>query len=198
MCKKCLDKHYTECCPCVDMCPTETARNVTESEISEFHGNAAIFDALAKMPDNSLYLTYTNGELIPADRMIEYDEVNDKNCTVLFWNTCMTNKKCEAACENMGAKSSRWFLDGCCQCIGENCIPSGISESKCASCPYDEEEMNETGFDYDTFDEDDLQFGEGTEMMSVKSEVGELPESPVNFTSFVDFYDKMLTIHEIP
>lgn len=198
MCKKCLDKHYTECCPCVDMCPTESVRNTTESEVAEFHGNAAIFDALARMPDNSLYSTYFNGKLIPSDKLIEYeDDFRQKNCTVIFWNSCMTNKKCEEACENMGAQSSRWFLDGCCQCIGDSCIPSGINESKCISCP-DQDEMNENGFDYDSFDAEDLQFGEGVEVMQVKSEVGVLPESPVKITSFVDYYDKRLTIHEIP
>lgn len=198
ICKKCLDKHYTECCPCVDMCPAESMRNVTESEVSEFNGNSAIFDALARMPDSSLYTTYSNGELIPPNSFVEYDDFYDyeqNNCTVLFWNSCMTNKKCEAACENMGAKSSRWFLDGCCECIGDSCIPSGINESKCTSCP-DADEITENGFDYESFDVEDLQFGEGTDIMSVKSEVGELPKSPVNFTSFVD--DKMLTIHDIP
>lgn len=198
-CKKCLDKHYTECCPCVSMCPTETARNVTESEISEFHGSPAIFDVVAKMLDNSFHTTYSNGELISADEMIEFEESNheDKTCTVLFINTCMSNKKCEAACEEMGAQSSRWFLDGCCECIGHSCIPSGINESKCTACP-EKNEIMENGFDYDNFDLEDLQFGEGTEVMSVKSDVGELPESPVNLTSFVDYDDKMLTIHEIP
>lgn len=200
ICKKCLDKHYTECCPCVDMCPTESVRNVTESEISEFNGNSAIFDVLSRVPDNELYATYFNGELIPSNKLIEYDDVNlygQKNCTVIFWNSCMTNKKCETSCEDMGAQSSRWFLDGCCECIGDSCIPSGINENKCNHCP-DEDELIENGFDYDSFDVEDLQFGEGTEVMSVKSEVGELPESPVNFTSFVDYYDKMLTIHDIP
>ena len=45
----------------------------------------------------------------------------------------------------MGATSARWFTDGCCQCVGHDCIPYGINESRCTGCS--------SGFEEDEDDE---------------------------------------------
>ena len=39
----------------------------------------------------------------------------------------------------MGASSYRWFHDGCCECVGQNCVNYGINESRCLKCPLIEE-----------------------------------------------------------
>lgn len=31
---------------------------------------------------------------------------------------------------SMGAKSYRWFHDGCCECVGDRCMNYGINESR--------------------------------------------------------------------
>ena len=43
----------------------------------------------------------------------------------------------------MGASSYRWFHDGCCECVGENCLNYGINESRCLQCPLKEGSENE-------------------------------------------------------
>ena len=48
---------------------------------------------------------------------------------------CMPFNKCKSSCSSMGASAYRWFHDGCCQCVGPNCINFGLSESKCRMCP---------------------------------------------------------------
>lgn len=62
------------------------------------------------------------------------------NCTVAFMADCMPLNKCKSSCSSMGASAYRWFHDGCCQCVGPNCINYGVSESKCRMCP-----VRETG-----------------------------------------------------
>ena len=36
----------------------------------------------------------------------------------------------------MGASAYRWFQDGCCECVGQNCINYGINECRCMECSY--------------------------------------------------------------
>lgn len=191
-CKKCLDKLYLDCCQCIGMCPEESTRDSIESVVYEFNGDSPIFTSLAESPDNELYTTYSNGEVLSSESNIG----EEKKCMATFWNTCLSNKKCETACEIMGAKTSRWFLDGCCQCIGGKCISSGFNERKCISCP-DELDVELEEFAYSNFDLDQLDFGENSELMSVKSKVGEFPRPTLNFPSFTNYYDKRLTVHEI-
>lgn len=62
------------------------------------------------------------------------------NCTVAYLADCMPSNKCKSSCSSMGASAYRWFHDGCCQCVGPNCINNGVNESKCRLCP-----VRETG-----------------------------------------------------
>ena len=62
------------------------------------------------------------------------------NCTVAYLRQCMAERKCEMSCQSMGAASYRWFQDGCCECVGHNCINYGINESRCAECSYEDED----------------------------------------------------------
>ncbi|XP_004529580.1 protein twisted gastrulation [Ceratitis capitata] len=79
------------------------------------------------------------------------------NCTVIYLNECKTYHKCAQDCENMGANSYRWFHDGCCECVGANCMSYGINESRCSACPEDEEN-GAAAEDYD--DESTWTYGE--------------------------------------
>jgi hypothetical protein len=60
----------------------------------------------------------------------------------------------------MGASSYRWFHDGCCECIGDNCVGYGINESRCRECPLkdgdDDEEDIEEDYDYGQNSDDDI------------------------------------------
>ena len=43
----------------------------------------------------------------------------------------------------MGASAAKWFEDGCCECVGYNCVNYGINESRCSSCSRDDNEEDE-------------------------------------------------------
>jgi len=52
------------------------------------------------------------------------------NCSVVFMNQCSSWTKCKADCTSMGAKSYRWFHDGCCECVSELCLNYGLNQSR--------------------------------------------------------------------
>ena len=64
------------------------------------------------------------------------------NCTVTYLRQCMAENKCEKSCQSMGASSYRWFQDGCCECVGHNCINYGINDSRCLDCSYEDDDDN--------------------------------------------------------
>jgi len=65
------------------------------------------------------------------------------NCTVAYMGQCMSWNKCKASCTSMGATSYRWFHDGCCECVGNQCINYGINQSRCEDCPLLDEEVSD-------------------------------------------------------
>lgn len=72
--------------------------------------------------------------MIESSDKDDLEEDNDNiltlNCTVAFWNDCISWSKCKNHCLSMGAQSYRWFHDGCCECVGQTCINYGINKSK--------------------------------------------------------------------
>ena len=48
---------------------------------------------------------------------------------------CMPYNKCKSSCASMGASKYRWFHDGCCECVGPNCVGHGFDTSQCLQCP---------------------------------------------------------------
>ncbi|XP_054748468.1 twisted gastrulation protein homolog 1-A-like [Lytechinus pictus] len=58
-------------------------------------------------------------------------------CTVAYINICLGLKKCEDACEHMGAAKYRWFHTGCCECVGSTCLSYGKKKALCRDCPND-------------------------------------------------------------
>ena len=69
-------------------------------------------------------------------------EINDsnaltnksENCTVAYMATCTSTVSCKSQCMAMGASRYQWFNDGCCECIGPNCINYDKHESHCSNC----------------------------------------------------------------
>ncbi|KAJ8969498.1 hypothetical protein NQ314_001723 [Rhamnusium bicolor] len=95
--------------------------------------------------DFKLHMQGAEQDVVPKQNIITF------NCTVAFWSQCMSWTKCKSSCQSMGATSYRWFHDGCCECIGQNCINFGIDESRCKECPLKDEmseEINEDELDY--------------------------------------------------
>lgn len=101
-------------------------------------------------PVRMSFISFSESSLPPIMRNIEFgpgtrvsmksDGFDDEediqaNCTVAFMSQCIPLNKCKASCTSMGASSYRWFHDGCCQCVGANCINYGLNESRCTQCP---------------------------------------------------------------
>ena len=78
--------------------------------------------------------------LIP-DFLIEREDIDiqslvnsktkEDECTVAYMTTISSLNGCKISCASLGATSLRWFHDGCCECIGQNCSNYGLSESRC-------------------------------------------------------------------
>lgn len=65
-----------------------------------------------------------------VDQTLKNKNTITLNCTVVFWTQCMSTSKCSKSCQSMGASSFRWFHNGCCECVGSDCINYGINESR--------------------------------------------------------------------
>jgi len=185
-CFECLDYLYSECCSCVDMCPKP---NVTIHELSKKshveeldESIPTLFQALTDQEDaqnrwsiftfpididmtsfqplNKKTITLDSSQL--AQSTLSDGSLVTVNCTVAYMSQCMSWNKCKASCTSMGASSYRWFHDGCCECVGNQCINYGINQSRCEDCPIldDEEELTDeememlVNMDYDDFTDD--------------------------------------------
>lgn len=75
------------------------------------------------------YYTISNLEN-SAQEVAPMKDVITLNCSVVYMSHCLSWNKCKASCMSMGAKSYRWFHDGCCECVGDRCMNYGINESR--------------------------------------------------------------------
>lgn len=178
-CFNCLGLLYSECCSCVGMCPMPNETYMAssrQSQIGTYNESLKInglFKSLTEQPDTRLEFKVIS---FPVDfdiftpkkeikyqlQSIEQDVLPTKqnittlNCTVIFLRNCMSWNSCYKECESFGATSYRWFLNGCCECVGDTCINSGIDDSRCPNCP-----LNENDTSLDNINEDDFDYGEG-------------------------------------
>jgi len=158
-CFECLGYLYSECCSCVDMCPKPNIakHNISQkSHVEDLPSTSShtLFQALTKETDyNNRWsiVTFpidlptaaykpTSKKVVVADATklqstLPNDSIVTVNCTVAYIAQCMSWNKCKAACTSMGASSYRWFHDGCCECVGQECINYGINQSRCTDCP---------------------------------------------------------------
>ncbi|XP_023330723.1 twisted gastrulation protein homolog 1-A [Eurytemora carolleeae] len=170
-CFECLDYLYSECCSCVDMCPKP---NITihelskKSHVEDLVGNSPqLFQALTNeidqlnrwsivtfpidLPTSSSFQPTSNKVVVKdAAKVLQQSTLPDDshvtvNCTVAYIAQCVSWNKCKASCRSMGASSYRWFHDGCCECVGQDCINYGINQSRCTDCPIleDEDELTD-------------------------------------------------------
>nr|CAD7454209.1 unnamed protein product [Timema tahoe] len=175
-CYGCLGNLYSDCCSCVDICPkpNNTSTPLGKQSVVEAYPETFphLFQALMSEPDPqerwtpftfpvdhdiSSYWTKPDREITYHTQTAEQELLPNKNmvtlnCTVAFMSQCMPWNKCKTSCLTTGATSYRWFHDGCCECIGQECINYGIDESRCLNCPENEDELDEedeTSYIYD-------------------------------------------------
>ena len=80
------------------------------------------------------------------------------NCTVAFWQSEMADMKCQKSCVSMGAAGYRWFTDGCCQCIGHDCINYGLNEARCGFSIALMTQSSSATLDYETLSDQELEY----------------------------------------
>lgn len=192
-CLNCLGDLYTECCGCLDMCPKHNdtlSALAPKSQIGDFDGVPELFETLTAEDDEDQWTTIRFPMRASLKRRFEFNgaagggggggrgDAIDRsatlhklppsiNCTVIYLNSCTTNKKCIQYCESMGANSYRWFHDGCCECVGGDCLNYGINESRCAACPEEDEDDDDDNAENESeFGAmDDADYGAGDDAM---------------------------------
>ncbi|XP_055384925.1 protein twisted gastrulation-like [Condylostylus longicornis] len=175
-CKKCLGMKFEECCNCLDMCPRGAFKK-RHSQVEEFEGIPDLFNALTAEPEPEKWTTIVTP--IDLDRRLSESkpEINNHlnnnffvedanglnqsqlgfvNCTVVYFRQCMSLNKCKEVCGTMGARGSRWFIDGCCECVGSTCLNFGINENNCAACPDYKKDSNSPEWSVEDYDDIDL------------------------------------------
>uniref|UniRef100_H2Y5W6 Tsg C-terminal domain-containing protein n=1 Tax=Ciona savignyi TaxID=51511 RepID=H2Y5W6_CIOSA len=65
----------------------------------------------------------------------DYDvDIRGAICVVMYFDECMSLNDCRMNCESTGSTSYRWFHNGCCECVGPDCLNHGHMEAKCSNC----------------------------------------------------------------
>ncbi|XP_002025813.2 protein twisted gastrulation [Drosophila persimilis] len=166
--------------------PNDTRNSLSrKSHVEDFDGVPELFNVLITNPDDSDTFGYNWNVFtfqVDFDKYLKgpklekdghyYLRTNDKNldeaiqerdnivtvnCTVIYLDQCVSWNKCRKSCQSTGASSTRWFHDGCCECVGSTCINYGVNESRCRNCP----ESKDLGDDFDENIEEEMQdFGD--------------------------------------
>lgn len=163
-CIDCLDGDFGRCCGCVDrLCPRQVVETYSSHVGETIKNDQALFETLTETDDihgRWAVFSYTTGFQIPHPELgqIEFayrrhdnnrtDISHDPNlkklkCTVAFINKHLGLDKCRQYCSSMGAIAHRWFHDGCCECVGENCMNYGIDKPKCNNSADDDDDHDD-------------------------------------------------------
>uniref|UniRef100_A0A1A9W651 Protein twisted gastrulation n=1 Tax=Glossina brevipalpis TaxID=37001 RepID=A0A1A9W651_9MUSC len=148
-CLHCLGVLFLDCCSCLDICPSldnEDHSNFN-SQTGYLNGIPALFNAIAAESNTEDWTTIN----------IPVNAGNHSDCIMIFANKCYDHRKCLEFCSSLGSDSYRWFLDGCCECVGINCFNYGLSENHCSNCPpkddiEDIKNLNDTDYE-ETYNE---------------------------------------------
>ncbi|XP_055918662.1 protein twisted gastrulation-like [Eupeodes corollae] len=162
--KRCLgEKYYRECCSCLEICPKSRNHLSKKSHVEEFDGIPELFNVLItskseefewdivtfpvedpKLLENDVNYYFTSQHDVENEEQQRIEQYVPANCSVIYLASCISWNKCRQSCHATGASSYRWFHDGCCECIGSECINYGLNESRCSRCPeYDDEHDHE-------------------------------------------------------
>lgn len=156
-CVDCLEEKFGVCCACVGLCPRKLGDSHSSHVANITRTDQQLFEILTETDD--LYgrwsinsprtgLQVSHPELGQIEIAYRRDNNNlssishDPNleklkCTVAFINKHLSMAKCKHFCTSMGASAYRWFHDGCCECVGKNCVNYGIDEPQCDLSPDD-------------------------------------------------------------
>ncbi|CAH1780334.1 unnamed protein product [Owenia fusiformis] len=177
-CHQCLADYYMDCCDCVGMCaPPDPNENMYKTSSIEDLSDPIpeLFNVLTQEPDalfrwtsysypvheDVLFFKPGMDFAVTVDKQnklhkvrhhhqtnLNFEKLEDMNCTVAFMSQCMSLNKCKSSCKSMGSARYRWFHDhGCCQCVGTTCVDYGKKKPLCLKCPLPPGE-EENNYDY--------------------------------------------------
>ncbi|XP_053324127.1 twisted gastrulation protein homolog 1-A-like [Spea bombifrons] len=155
-CALCLDSLWEQCCDCVGLCTEDKKgrrHSARRSSLEELPVPVpSLFRALSGVQEgefrhgwssHSLPVSEELGQKSHTDHILLGDHsvvatptmVNmSAVCTVMYFNPCMSMRRCHQSCESVGSPRYRWFHNGCCQCVGPDCYGYGSKEAMCQQC----------------------------------------------------------------
>ena len=119
------------------LCFTDASNSRSKSMVGEIaNPTPQLWDALMEGGDDT-HGRWTT-KTFPVDKELPtsiQDTISQnlvtKNCTVSYLSSEMSDTKCSKSCSTMGATAYRWFTNGCCQCVGHECVNYGINQPQC-------------------------------------------------------------------
>lgn len=147
-CTQCLGNMYADCCACVGLCKTSSGSVLSwNSEVEDFElplDTENIFEERIAFMPGANWASYSfpvSEEIRKKDatsqslpELLLSDSSEIANCTVIFFNQCISADDCKRRCKVSSAAKMRWFHTGCCECVSENCINYGLGDPRCANC----------------------------------------------------------------
>uniref|UniRef100_A0A8C5PJJ6 Twisted gastrulation n=1 Tax=Leptobrachium leishanense TaxID=445787 RepID=A0A8C5PJJ6_9ANUR len=155
-CSLCLGSVWEQCCDCVGLCSEDKKARRQSARRSSLEALPvpvpSLFQALSGVQEgdpnlgwsaHSLTITEEFNQKSHVDHILLGDHkvapspplVNVSGiCTVLYFNPCMSMRRCHQSCESVGSSKYRWFHNGCCQCVGPDCYGLGSKEPLCHQC----------------------------------------------------------------
>ncbi|CAM9483377.1 unnamed protein product [Lampetra planeri] len=159
-CMLCLSTMWDDCCDCVGMCKP---RNKTDSHPTAKSSVEELSDPIPSLfralTERETTLNWNvrsfpvAEELSHAHHLLLHGDTGERrrpgrprgmfgtwltssapNCTVVFFNECLSINKCRMSCESVGASKYRWFHNACCECVGPDCLDYGSKHAQCLNC----------------------------------------------------------------
>ncbi|KAM4809891.1 twisted gastrulation protein homolog 1-B-like [Rhinophrynus dorsalis] len=155
-CMLCLGNVWEQCCDCVGLCSKNKESRKQSSRRSSLEELPipvpSLFQAVSTMQEGELAFGWT-AHTLPVSEELDQQTNTDHillgahtvvtsphlvntsiHCTVLYFNPCMSMRRCHQSCESVGSSKYRWFHNGCCQCVGPDCHGYGSKEPVCRQC----------------------------------------------------------------
>ncbi|KAM8960606.1 twisted gastrulation protein homolog 1-A-like [Pelodytes ibericus] len=155
-CVLCLGSLWEQCCDCVGLCSEDKKakrQSARRSSLEELRLSVpSLFRALSGIQEGDSNVGWIAHSLPVSEELrqkshMDHILLGDHTvaaspplvnmsgvCTVLYFNPCMSMRRCHQSCESVGSPRYRWFHNGCCQCVGPDCYGHGSKETLCQQC----------------------------------------------------------------
>ncbi|TRY69872.1 hypothetical protein DNTS_015337 [Danionella cerebrum] len=91
-------------------------------------------DGSEEVEDSHSHMLHNDSLSLAGNSIHSSFDTQDKMCTVVYFDECLSIRQCKFYCESMGGSKYRWFHNACCQCIGPECLDYGSKAVQCVNC----------------------------------------------------------------